>query len=365
MASILRAQLGQLLVRRPSGRTWGVLGHRAGAYYTGRMRLATLRDGTRDGALLVVGARRRGRTRARRRSRRRCRRRSTTGTARRRRWRALAATLDGGGASTSRSTSRASGRRCRARTNGSTGRRSSNHVRLVREARGAAPPATLETDPLVYQGGSGVLLGPARRHPARRSDLGPRLRERRSASILGDTPQGTRAADAPRARAAADARQRRHAARTWSPTSWPRGSASSSRSRRRRSRRSRSRPTSWAARGATAACTAGCARPTTARSSAIRDAGRDALLVLRSRSPTSRARARSPPARSWAAARSRTPTARAASPAWPSGARSRQIDGGRADDAVHEGGRHGRDRDARRARARPVRPHRAEGGEAA
>ena len=35
-----------------------------------------------------------------------------------------------------------------------------NHVRLVRKARGAEPPPTLETDPLVYQGGSGVLLGP-------------------------------------------------------------------------------------------------------------------------------------------------------------------------------------------------------------
>src|SRR5262245_54427546 len=35
-----------------------------------------------------------------------------------------------------------------------------NHVRLVRRARGAEPPPTLETDPLVYQGGSGVLLGP-------------------------------------------------------------------------------------------------------------------------------------------------------------------------------------------------------------
>ena len=35
-----------------------------------------------------------------------------------------------------------------------------NHVRLVRQARNAEPPKTLETDPLVYQGGSGVLLGP-------------------------------------------------------------------------------------------------------------------------------------------------------------------------------------------------------------
>src|SRR5262245_59729095 len=29
-----------------------------------------------------------------------------------------------------------------------------NHVILVRKARGATPPPTLETDPLVYQGGS-------------------------------------------------------------------------------------------------------------------------------------------------------------------------------------------------------------------
>jgi fumarylacetoacetate (FAA) hydrolase len=35
-----------------------------------------------------------------------------------------------------------------------------NHVRLVRRARGVEPPPTLTTDPLVYQGGSGVLLGP-------------------------------------------------------------------------------------------------------------------------------------------------------------------------------------------------------------
>jgi fumarylacetoacetate (FAA) hydrolase len=35
-----------------------------------------------------------------------------------------------------------------------------NHVRLVRRARNAEPPATLETDPLIYQGGSGDMLGP-------------------------------------------------------------------------------------------------------------------------------------------------------------------------------------------------------------
>ena len=31
---------------------------------------------------------------------------------------------------------------------------------LVRKARGAEPPPTLKTDPLVYQGGSGTFLAP-------------------------------------------------------------------------------------------------------------------------------------------------------------------------------------------------------------
>ncbi len=35
-----------------------------------------------------------------------------------------------------------------------------NHVVLVRRARGAEPPETLSSDPLVYQGASGCLLGP-------------------------------------------------------------------------------------------------------------------------------------------------------------------------------------------------------------
>src|SRR6058998_3825236 len=41
-----------------------------------------------------------------------------------------------------------------------------SHVRLVRRARGAEPPANLTTDPLIYQGGSGVLLGPGEPIPA-------------------------------------------------------------------------------------------------------------------------------------------------------------------------------------------------------
>ena len=35
-----------------------------------------------------------------------------------------------------------------------------NHIVLVRNARGAEPPATLKTDPLVYQGGSDTFLAP-------------------------------------------------------------------------------------------------------------------------------------------------------------------------------------------------------------
>ena len=72
-----------------------------------------------------------------------------------------------------------------------------NHIVLVRKARGAEPPATLRTDPLVYQGGSGVLLGPTEdivlRDPAWGLDF-----EAEVAVILGDVPQGTTAEDAHR-----------------------------------------------------------------------------------------------------------------------------------------------------------------------
>jgi len=72
-----------------------------------------------------------------------------------------------------------------------------NHVRLVRRARGAEPPPTLETDPLVYQGGSGVLLAPAGDillpDPAWGLDF-----EGEVCTILGDVRQGTRATEAAR-----------------------------------------------------------------------------------------------------------------------------------------------------------------------
>ncbi|MBP8807686.1 MAG: fumarylacetoacetate hydrolase family protein [Kofleriaceae bacterium] len=70
-----------------------------------------------------------------------------------------------------------------------------NHVILVRKARKAEPPATLTTDPLVYQGGSGDMLGPRQSivlpDPAWGLDY-----ESEVVVILGDTPRGVAAADA-------------------------------------------------------------------------------------------------------------------------------------------------------------------------
>jgi fumarylacetoacetate (FAA) hydrolase len=65
-----------------------------------------------------------------------------------------------------------------------------NHVVLVRKARGAPPPEGLTSDPLVYQGGSGVLLGP--RDPLVLPDAQFGLDfEGEIAVVLGDVPRGT------------------------------------------------------------------------------------------------------------------------------------------------------------------------------
>ena len=70
-----------------------------------------------------------------------------------------------------------------------------NHIVLVRKARNAEPPETLYTDPLVYQGASGVMLGA--REPIALADAswGCDL-EAEVCVILGDVPQGTTAEDA-------------------------------------------------------------------------------------------------------------------------------------------------------------------------
>ncbi len=65
-----------------------------------------------------------------------------------------------------------------------------NHIVLVRKARGAEPPETLETDPLVYQGGSGELLGPTDDIELADESWGCDF-EAELAVILGDTPRGT------------------------------------------------------------------------------------------------------------------------------------------------------------------------------
>ncbi len=70
-----------------------------------------------------------------------------------------------------------------------------NHVILVRKARKAEPPATLKTDPLVYQGGSSEMLGPTQDIVARDEKYGVDF-ESEVAVILGDTPMGTTTAEA-------------------------------------------------------------------------------------------------------------------------------------------------------------------------
>ncbi|HEX9400085.1 MAG TPA: fumarylacetoacetate hydrolase family protein [Anaeromyxobacter sp.] len=72
-----------------------------------------------------------------------------------------------------------------------------NHIRLVRRARGAVPPPTMETDPLVYQGGGGVLLAPTEDIPLPDPAWGLDF-EGEVCVVLGDVRQGTRAAEAAR-----------------------------------------------------------------------------------------------------------------------------------------------------------------------
>lgn len=65
-----------------------------------------------------------------------------------------------------------------------------NHIILVRKARGAEPPKTLRTDPLVYQGGSSDLLGARDTMELPDAAWGLDL-EGEIGVILGDVPRGT------------------------------------------------------------------------------------------------------------------------------------------------------------------------------
>lgn len=158
------------------------------------MKLATLRDGSRDGRLLVV------------------RRDGAAGAPSPAAWptlqralddwaaaepalRALAAELDGGaldGVTIDPERLAAPLPRAYEWVDGSA---YLNHVILVRKARKAEPPATLETDPLIYQGGSGDLMGP--RDPIPLVDPAWGLDyESEVCAVLGDVPIGVSAADA-------------------------------------------------------------------------------------------------------------------------------------------------------------------------
>jgi fumarylacetoacetate (FAA) hydrolase len=64
-----------------------------------------------------------------------------------------------------------------------------NHVELVRKARGAEMPESFWTDPLMYQGGSDAFLAP--RDPIRLADAGWGIdMEAEIAVITGDVPMG-------------------------------------------------------------------------------------------------------------------------------------------------------------------------------
>jgi len=69
------------------------------------------------------------------------------------------------------------------------------HVVLVRKARNAEPPATLKTDPLVYQGGSGKFLRPTEDIRHFSEDYGIDF-ESEVCVITDDVPMGTKKEDA-------------------------------------------------------------------------------------------------------------------------------------------------------------------------
>ncbi len=69
-----------------------------------------------------------------------------------------------------------------------------NHVELVRKARGAKMPESFWTDPLVYQGGSDDLLGATADVPLPDEAHGIDL-EAEVAVVTGDVPMGTSPAD--------------------------------------------------------------------------------------------------------------------------------------------------------------------------
>lgn len=70
-----------------------------------------------------------------------------------------------------------------------------NHVELVRKARGAEMPPSFWEDPLMYQGGSDAFIGPRENIPLGSESWGIDF-EGEVAVVTGDVPMGTEAADA-------------------------------------------------------------------------------------------------------------------------------------------------------------------------
>lgn len=64
-----------------------------------------------------------------------------------------------------------------------------NHFKLLRRARGEDPPATLRTDPMMYQGSSDTFLGPRDPIPLADPEWGCDF-EAEVAVVIGDVPQG-------------------------------------------------------------------------------------------------------------------------------------------------------------------------------
>jgi fumarylacetoacetate (FAA) hydrolase len=158
------------------------------------MRLATLRDGTRDGALVVVGP---DGQRYRRAAEVAANLQAALDDWPRARpaLEALAADLEAGRSAGEPLDPRALGSPLPRAYEWIDGSAYLNHVLLVRRARGAEPPETWKTDPLVYQGGSGVLLGARDDIPLPDPAWGLDF-EAEVAIVLGDTPRGTTAAGA-------------------------------------------------------------------------------------------------------------------------------------------------------------------------
>lgn len=155
------------------------------------MRLATLRDGSRDGTLVVVD----------RAARRMARASGVAPTLQAAlddwpraepRLRALATALDAGTAASEPLDVEALAAPLPRAYEWVDASSYLNHVRLVRRARGVPPPENLETEPLVYQGGSGIMLAPTAPlelpDPAWGLDF-----ESEVCVVLGDVDRGTTA----------------------------------------------------------------------------------------------------------------------------------------------------------------------------